>query len=131
MFLISHPLHSDRSTFASATVFLMLELGVLLRYYKSLPPVSKAYGVACLMTTSAYYLQLYHSFRISLSYELVLKNFQVNKTSDIHQLIWPVTFSACFVSFLFLTTVQVWRLITNFFFLGPFSFTFAFRLLIM
>ncbi|KAL6321717.1 hypothetical protein AAG906_031229 [Vitis piasezkii] len=70
-------------------------------YYRSLPPVSKVYGVACLLTTTAYYLQLYRPWNIALSYELVFKRF------------------------------QVWRLVTNFFFLGPFSFSFAFRLLII
>lgn len=72
-----------------------------LEYYHSLPPVSKVYGVSCLMTTAAYYLQLYDSDNIALIYSLVIKKF------------------------------QVWRLITNFFFLGPFSFRFAFRLIII
>ncbi|KAL9390708.1 hypothetical protein Peur_014628 [Populus x canadensis] len=70
-------------------------------YYRSLPPVSKAYGVACLMTTAAYYLGLYQASSIALFYDDVIKRF------------------------------QVWRLITNFFFLGPFSFPFAFRLIII
>ncbi|KAH7557371.1 hypothetical protein ACOSP7_027073 [Xanthoceras sorbifolium] len=70
-------------------------------YYHSLPPVSKFYGVACLMTTTAYYLQLYDPRNIALSYEDVFKRF------------------------------QVWRLVTNFFFLGPFSFPFAIRLIII
>ncbi|TYK16915.1 derlin-1.1-like isoform X1 [Cucumis melo var. makuwa] len=74
---------------------------VELRYYHSLPPVSKLYGVSCLMTTAAYYLQLYHLESIALDYSLVIKKF------------------------------QLWRLITNFFFLGPFSFPFAFRLIII
>ncbi|WCJ36439.1 DERLIN-1 [Euphorbia peplus] len=70
-------------------------------YYASLPPVSKAYGVACFMTTAAFYLELYDVWNIALSYEDVIKRF------------------------------QVWRLLTNFFFLGPFSLPFAFRLLII
>ncbi|PKI39232.1 hypothetical protein CRG98_040361 [Punica granatum] len=70
-------------------------------YYRSLPPVSKTYGMACLMTTGALYLQLYKPWTIALSYELVFKLF------------------------------QVWRIITHFFFLGPFSFPFAFRLIII
>ncbi|KAG7014843.1 Derlin-1 [Cucurbita argyrosperma subsp. argyrosperma] len=72
-----------------------------LEYYHSLPPVSKVYGVSCLMTTAAYYLQLYDPKNIALIYSLVIKKF------------------------------QIWRLITNFFFLGPFSFPFAFRLIII
>ncbi|KAM3682921.1 hypothetical protein ACJW31_12G107200 [Castanea mollissima] len=70
-------------------------------YYLSLPPVSKFYRVACLMTTSALYLDLYDPYNIALFYSLALKRF------------------------------QVWGLITNFFFLGPFSFSFAFRLLMI
>nr|POF19751.1 derlin-1 [Quercus suber] len=70
-------------------------------YYRSLPPVSKFYGVACLITTSALYLDLYNPYNIALIYGLVLKRF------------------------------QVWRLITNFFFLGPFSVSFGFRLLLI
>ncbi|KAL6321710.1 hypothetical protein AAG906_031220 [Vitis piasezkii] len=66
-------------------------------YYRSLPPVSKVYGVACLLTTTAYYLQLYSPWNIALSYELVFKRF------------------------------QVWRLVTNFFFLGHFHFPLHFR----
>ncbi|XP_030488056.2 derlin-1.1-like isoform X1 [Cannabis sativa] len=72
-----------------------------LEYYNSLPPVSKFYGMACLMTTSALYLQLYNPWIIALDYTLVIKKF------------------------------QVWRLVTNFFFLGPFSVPFAFDLIII
>ncbi|CAL5201145.1 unnamed protein product [Lathyrus oleraceus] len=70
-------------------------------YYRSLPPVSKTYGVACLMTTAAYYLNLYDARSIALFYGLVFKRF------------------------------QIWRIITNFFFLGPFSFPFAVRLIMI
>lgn len=72
-----------------------------LEYYQSLPPVSKAYGVACLLTTAAHYFELYNYESIALLYGLVLKR------------------------------CQLWRLLTNFLFLGPFSFVFAFRLLII
>eukprot|EP00262_Sarcandra_glabra_P008414 TRINITY_DN21939_c0_g1_i1.p1 TRINITY_DN21939_c0_g1~~TRINITY_DN21939_c0_g1_i1.p1 ORF type:complete len:240 (+),score=21.72 TRINITY_DN21939_c0_g1_i1:98-817(+) len=54
-------------------------------YYSSLPPVSKAYGVLCLMTTTAYHLKLYDPTLLMLSYGLIFKRF------------------------------QVWRLVTNFF----------------
>ncbi|KAK1576360.1 hypothetical protein Q3G72_013239 [Acer saccharum] len=70
-------------------------------YFRSLPPVSKFYGVTCLLTTTAYYLQLYSPWYIALSYEDVIKRF------------------------------QVWRLVTNFFFLGEFSFPFAIRLIMI
>ncbi|KAL5569853.1 hypothetical protein UlMin_026428 [Ulmus minor] len=72
-----------------------------LEYYRSLPPVSKTYGVACLMTTFAFYLRPYNPENIALDYGLVIKRF------------------------------QVWRLVTNFFFLGPFSLPFAFDLFII
>ncbi|XP_015949699.1 derlin-1-like [Arachis duranensis] len=70
-------------------------------YYRSLPPVSKTYGVLCLMISAAYYLQLYDAKNIALFYGLVFKR------------------------------LQIWRLITNFFFLGPFSFPFAIRLIMI
>ncbi|XP_072988016.1 derlin-1.1-like isoform X3 [Typha latifolia] len=70
-------------------------------YYRSLPPVSRAYGVLCLMTTTAYYFQLYDVEYIWLSYDLVLKRF------------------------------QLWRLFTNFFFLAPFSTYFGIRFLML
>ncbi|KAK6925813.1 Derlin, partial [Dillenia turbinata] len=70
-------------------------------YYESLPPLSKIYGVTCLLTTTAYYFGLYSHIDIALLYGLVLKRF------------------------------QIWRLITNFIFLGPFSMGFAFRLWII
>ncbi|KAK9292884.1 hypothetical protein L1049_020865 [Liquidambar formosana] len=57
--------------------------------------------MACLMFTSALYLQLYSTEWIHLSYGLVFKRF------------------------------QIWRLITNFFFLGQFSFPFAMNLFII
>ncbi|KAK7334506.1 hypothetical protein VNO80_26263 [Phaseolus coccineus] len=78
-----------------------MKIGRWKRYYRSLPPVSKFYGVACLMTTSAYYLQCYDVWNIALDYGLVFKR------------------------------LQVWRLITNFFFLDPFSFSFAVRLIMI
>ncbi|XP_039064810.1 derlin-1.1-like [Hibiscus syriacus] len=71
------------------------------QYYRSLPPVSKFYGVACLMTTSALYFDLYDPWNIALSYQYVFKRF------------------------------QVWRLISNFFFLGSFSPIFAVRLIMI
>ncbi|KAI4384712.1 hypothetical protein MLD38_002830 [Melastoma candidum] len=70
-------------------------------YYRSLPPVSKTYGVACLMTTSALYFRLYNVWTLALEYELVFKRF------------------------------QIWRLVSNFFFLGGFSFPFAIRLIMI
>ncbi|XVE56430.1 hypothetical protein DITRI_Ditri04bG0008400 [Diplodiscus trichospermus] len=71
------------------------------QYYQSLPFVSMFYGVACLMTTSALYLGLYDPWSIALSYHDVFKRF------------------------------QAWRLITNFFFLGPFPPFFAIRLVMI
>ncbi|KAK3033249.1 hypothetical protein RJ639_033129, partial [Escallonia herrerae] len=72
-----------------------------LRYYQSLPPVAKTYAVICFMTTAGYELQLYRYGSITLRFSDVFKRF------------------------------QVWRLITNFFFIAPFSLTFAFRFLII
>ncbi|KAK6941437.1 Derlin [Dillenia turbinata] len=70
-------------------------------FYASLPPISKAYGTICLLATTAFQLGLYHPVHIALIYEYVFKHF------------------------------QVWRLITNFFFLGKFSINFGIRLLMI
>ncbi|KAJ7949485.1 Derlin [Quillaja saponaria] len=70
-------------------------------YYRSLPPVSKTFGVACLMTTAALHLQLYNLSSIALFYSDVVKR------------------------------LQVWRIFMNFFFLGPFSLPFAVRLIMI
>ncbi|XP_010249470.1 PREDICTED: derlin-1-like [Nelumbo nucifera] len=70
-------------------------------FYKSLPPVSKAYGTLCLLATTAFHLGLYHHEDIALVYPLVFSHF------------------------------QVWRLVTNFFFLGKFSVNFGIRLLMI
>ncbi|MBA0690482.1 hypothetical protein Goari_008153, partial [Gossypium aridum] len=71
------------------------------RFYKSLPPITKAYGTICLMTTVASHLGLYRLENIALIHELVFSEF------------------------------QVWRLLTNFFFLGNFSMNFGIRLLMI
>ncbi|KAI3720861.1 hypothetical protein L2E82_31858 [Cichorium intybus] len=70
-------------------------------YYNSLPPVTKTYATICFATTAAYHIGLCNPFIIALFYHDVVKRF------------------------------QIWRLTTNFFFLGSFSLTFAFRLLII
>ncbi|KAM0945719.1 putative derlin, Rhomboid-like superfamily [Dioscorea sansibarensis] len=70
-------------------------------YYNSLPPVSKAYGTLCLLTTAAVQLGLLDASFIALYYPWVFHRF------------------------------QVWRLFTNFFFLGKFSINFGIRLLMI
>ncbi|KAL9263036.1 Derlin-1-like protein [Drosera capensis] len=70
-------------------------------WYHSLPPITKAYGTACFLFTAAFQLGLYDPRKIALVYSLVFKR------------------------------LQVWRLFTNFFFLGPFSVNFGIRLLMI
>ncbi|KAK8944751.1 Derlin-1 [Platanthera zijinensis] len=70
-------------------------------FYNSLPPVTKAYGSLCLLTTAAYQLGLLNPLYISLNFPLVFSQF------------------------------QIWRLVTNFFFLGKFSINFGIRLLMI
>nr|GFC01589.1 derlin-1-like isoform X1 [Tanacetum cinerariifolium] len=67
----------------------------------SIPPVAKAYATICLVTSLAHELHLYDPEIVALIYGDVFKHF------------------------------QIWRLITNFLFLGPFSFPFALRLFII
>ncbi|GLJ29444.1 hypothetical protein SUGI_0580440 [Cryptomeria japonica] len=70
-------------------------------WFNSLTSVSKAYGTLCLMTTAGYHMGLVNPKFLYLDYDLVVKH------------------------------LQIWRLLTNFFFLGPFSINFAIRLLII
>lgn len=70
-------------------------------YYKSLPPISKAFGTLCLVFTTAYQIQLISPQFIALLYGRAFYQF------------------------------ELWRLLTNFFFLGPFSVNFGIRLLMI
>ncbi|CAN6336495.1 unnamed protein product, partial [Urochloa humidicola] len=70
-------------------------------YYNSLPPISKAYGTFCFFTTVLVQLQILSPKFIKLYYPWVFKKF------------------------------EIWRLFTNFFFLGPFSINFGIRLLMI
>ncbi|XP_042461908.1 derlin-1.1-like [Zingiber officinale] len=70
-------------------------------FYKSLPPLSKSYGTLCFLTTAAVKLGLLGYASIALEYHPVF------------------------------TKLQIWRLLTNFFFLGPFSFHFGIRLIMI
>lgn len=58
-------------------LLLVASNSALFRYYQDLPPVAKAYGVLCLMTSGAYYLGLYNLRNIALFYGPVIKRFQV------------------------------------------------------
>ncbi|GER25140.1 DERLIN-1 [Striga asiatica] len=70
-------------------------------YYKSLPPITKAYGTTCFLFTVAFHIGLLNPYHIA------------------------------HIPALSIWRLQVWRLITNFFFLGAFSFNFAIRLLMI
>ncbi|KAL2928972.1 Derlin-1 [Bienertia sinuspersici] len=70
-------------------------------WYNSLPPISKGYGTLCLLFTTTYQLGVLDPNYTGLSYGRVFKNF------------------------------EVWRLFTNFFFLGGFSINFGIRLLMI
>ena len=48
------------------------------RYYKSLPPISKAFGTLCLLMTTAYQFKLYDLQNIALIYKPVFTHFQVH-----------------------------------------------------
>nr|CAB3460446.1 unnamed protein product [Digitaria exilis] len=74
---------------------------VYFRYYKSLPPISKAYGTLCFFTTVLVKLQILNPQFLALYYPFVFKKF------------------------------EIWRLFTTFFFLGPFSINFGIRLLMI
>ncbi|KAL2630499.1 hypothetical protein R1flu_015185 [Riccia fluitans] len=70
-------------------------------FYHSLPPISKFYGTACFAFTVAYQLGLLNPGWLLLDYHYVIRK------------------------------LQIWRLLTNFFFLGPFSMPFGMRMLMI
>ncbi|KAJ7567448.1 hypothetical protein O6H91_02G147900 [Diphasiastrum complanatum] len=70
-------------------------------FYNSLPPVIKAYGTACVLTTLGYHLGIINPALLYFDTTLVLRHF------------------------------QIWRVFTNFFFLGKFSINFGIRLLML
>ncbi|CAL5404819.1 unnamed protein product [Camellia sinensis] len=65
------------------------------QYYRDLPPIAKAYGVVCLMTSAAYHLQLYDLRIIALFYGKVLKNFQYLEAYHKLLLPWAIFIYIC------------------------------------
>ena len=70
-------------------------------WYNSLPPVCRTWGTACVLTTVGVQLGVVDLRSIYLDFPLVFKRF------------------------------QIWRLLTNFCFLGGFSFPFVMRVMMM
>mmetsp|Transcript_35092 Transcript_35092/g.86047 ORF Transcript_35092/g.86047 Transcript_35092/m.86047 type:complete len:240 (+) Transcript_35092:138-857(+) len=70
-------------------------------WYKSLPPVCKFWGTACVLTTVGIQLAVLDVRALYLDYPMVFKKF------------------------------QIWRLLTNFCFLGGFSFPFVIRVMMI
>ncbi|KAI2580845.1 DERL2 isoform 6, partial [Pan troglodytes] len=69
--------------------------------YLQIPPVSRAYTTACVLTTAAVQLELITPFQLYFNPELIFKHF------------------------------QIWRLITNFLFFGPVGFNFLFNMIFL
>ncbi|KAL5230244.1 hypothetical protein ABZP36_029020 [Zizania latifolia] len=78
-----------------------LMINLALGYYNTLPPISKAYGTLCFLTTVLCQLQILTPGFLALYYPFVFKKF------------------------------EIWRLFTSFFFLGKFSINFGIRLLMI
>eukprot|EP01122_Echinamoeba_exundans_P011705 TRINITY_DN4749_c0_g1_i1.p1 TRINITY_DN4749_c0_g1~~TRINITY_DN4749_c0_g1_i1.p1 ORF type:complete len:250 (+),score=25.53 TRINITY_DN4749_c0_g1_i1:76-825(+) len=68
------------------------------RWYRNLPIITKAYMTACCLTTLAVHLDLINALDIFLNFNLVTQK------------------------------LQVWRLVTNFFFFGGFDLSFIFHM---
>uniref|UniRef100_A0A7N4PHB3 Derlin n=1 Tax=Sarcophilus harrisii TaxID=9305 RepID=A0A7N4PHB3_SARHA len=69
--------------------------------YLQIPPVSRAYTTACVLTTAAVQLELITPFQLYFNPELIFRHF------------------------------QIWRLITNFLFFGPVGFNFLFNMIFL
>ncbi|NXS85210.1 DERL2 protein, partial [Erpornis zantholeuca] len=69
--------------------------------YLQVPPVTRAYTTACVLTTAAVQLELITPFQLYFNPELIFKHF------------------------------QIWRLITNYLFFGPVGFNFLFNMIFL
>ncbi|KAM6192661.1 ATP-dependent RNA helicase DHX33 isoform 2-T2 [Sarcoramphus papa] len=69
--------------------------------YLQVPPVTRAYTTACVLTTAAVQLELITPFQLYFNPELIFKHF------------------------------QVWRLVTNYLFFGPVGFNFLFNMIFL
>ena len=69
--------------------------------YLQIPPISRAYTTACILTTAAVQLELITPFQLYFNPELIFKQF------------------------------QIWKLITNFLFFGPVGFNFLFNMIFL
>ncbi|KAH9422038.1 Derlin-2 [Dermatophagoides pteronyssinus] len=77
----------------------MAELPTLLQFYMSMPPVTRAYTTACVLTTLAVQLELVSPFQLYFNPNLIFQKF------------------------------QIWRLLTTFLFHGPLGFSFMFNII--
>ncbi|KAH9510450.1 Derlin-2 [Dermatophagoides farinae] len=77
----------------------MAELSTLLQFYMSMPPVTRAYTTACVLTTLAVQLELVSPFQLYFNPNLIFQKF------------------------------QIWRLVTTFLFHGPLGFSFMFNII--
>uniref|UniRef100_A0A670JQ82 Derlin n=1 Tax=Podarcis muralis TaxID=64176 RepID=A0A670JQ82_PODMU len=69
--------------------------------YLQVPPVTRAYTTACVLTTAAVQLELITPFQLYFNPELIFKHF------------------------------QVWRLVTSYLFFGPVGFNFLFNMIFL
>jgi Derlin-2/3 len=83
------------------TTFLLPTMSSIEEQFKSMPPITRGWFVAALLTTTAVTLGFADPRKLYLSWDLVINNF------------------------------ELWRLVTNFIFFGPFGMGFAFQLWIM
>ncbi|KAI2804810.1 hypothetical protein BLOT_003798 [Blomia tropicalis] len=77
----------------------MAALPVLFQFYLSMPPVTRVYSTACVLTTLAVHLELITPFQLYFNPYLIFQKF------------------------------QVWRLVTTFLFFGSFGFNFMFNII--
>ncbi|XP_030742344.1 derlin-2 isoform X2 [Echinops telfairi] len=59
--------------------------------YLQIPPVSRAYTTACVLTTAAVQLELITPFQLYFNPELIFKHFQVSQL-DIYIFSWKMSF---------------------------------------
>ena len=98
-----------------------------------MPPVTRAYTTACVLTTMSVQLELLSPFQLYFNPILIWRNLQVNYLFDVSSATYNGfskynnVHSECSQQFLIL--FQVWRIFTTFLFFGTFGFNFFFNMI--
>ncbi|KPL97090.1 derlin-2-like protein [Sarcoptes scabiei] len=96
----------------------MAALETFTQFYMQMPPVTRVYTSACVLTTLAVQLEIVSPFQLYFNPRLIFYNFQV-RMIDCLDIDYYRT--SCLK--------QIWRILTTFLFHGPIGFSFMFNII--